>query len=166
MNIVWTEESTATLKQMWAEGHSATVIAERLGGLSRNAVIGKIGRLRLKDDSIKLRPTPASVGRPPKKVSVARLPRVKPKPIKFGSGPITSEPVVADAVKPDALNLTLLELGRRDCRWPVDGEKDQTVFCGHNQAEGSSCCEYHKRAARGRGTVSERSVMKISKVFL
>ncbi|MBB4066777.1 hypothetical protein GGR23_003995 [Gellertiella hungarica] len=73
---------------------------------------------------------------------------------------------MADALRPEPLNMTLVELGRLDCRWPVSGEKDKTLFCGHSQAEGSSYCEYHKRAARSRGTVSERNAMKISKVLL
>lgn len=165
MNIVWTDENTAKLREMWAAGDSATVIAEQLGGVSRNAVIGKIARLRNRDDSIERRPNPATAGRPPKSVKVARLPRLKPKPVKIGSHPITCEPVVADVLKLEPLNLTLVELERCDCRWPVDGEKELTLFCGHRQAEGSSYCEYHKRAARGRGTVSERNVMKLSKVF-
>ena len=42
----WTDDRIASLKQMWAEGASAAAIAERLGGLSRSAVLGKIHRLR------------------------------------------------------------------------------------------------------------------------
>ena len=42
----WTDDRIASLKQMWAEGATAAAIAERLGGLSRSAVLGKIHRLR------------------------------------------------------------------------------------------------------------------------
>ena len=43
----WTDERIETLKKMWEEGHPASKIAEELGGVSRNAVIGKAHRLGL-----------------------------------------------------------------------------------------------------------------------
>ena len=45
--MAWTEERIIELKQLWAEGQSASKIAEKLGGVTRNAVIGKIHRLGL-----------------------------------------------------------------------------------------------------------------------
>ncbi|HVU41372.1 MAG TPA: GcrA family cell cycle regulator, partial [Xanthobacteraceae bacterium] len=47
----WTDDRIAVLKAMWAAGATATAIAERLGGLSRSAVLGKISRLRLRADA-------------------------------------------------------------------------------------------------------------------
>ena len=49
----WTDERIATLKKMWEGGSTASQIAEELGGVSRNAVIGKAHRLGLKS-----RPSP------------------------------------------------------------------------------------------------------------
>ncbi len=43
----WTEERVEKLKELWAEGLSASEIARVLGGVTRNAVIGKVHRLRL-----------------------------------------------------------------------------------------------------------------------
>lgn len=43
----WTEERTELLRRLWLEGQSASQIAERLGGVTRNAVIGKAHRLGL-----------------------------------------------------------------------------------------------------------------------
>ena len=43
----WTDERVETLKRMWAEGQSASQIAKELGGVTRNAVIGKVHRLGL-----------------------------------------------------------------------------------------------------------------------
>ena len=43
----WTEERVELLKKLWAEGLSASQIAAQLGGVSRNAVIGKVHRLKL-----------------------------------------------------------------------------------------------------------------------
>ena len=45
----WTDERVETLKKMWAEGQSASQIAKELGGVTRNAVIGKVHRLGLSD---------------------------------------------------------------------------------------------------------------------
>ncbi|MEM7731365.1 MAG: GcrA family cell cycle regulator [Pseudomonadota bacterium] len=47
----WTEERVETLKKMWAEGQSASQIAKALGGVTRNAVIGKVHRLGLSNRS-------------------------------------------------------------------------------------------------------------------
>ncbi len=43
----WTDERVDVLKKMWGEGQSASVIAKELGGVTRNAVIGKVHRLGL-----------------------------------------------------------------------------------------------------------------------
>ena len=43
----WTDERVETLRRMWTEGQSASVIAKELGGVTRNAVIGKVHRLGL-----------------------------------------------------------------------------------------------------------------------
>ena len=54
----WTDERIDRLKAMWAEGSTASQIAEDLGGVSRNAVIGKAHRLGLES-----RPSPVKRGR-------------------------------------------------------------------------------------------------------
>ena len=43
----WTDERVDVLKKMWGEGQSASQIAKELGGVTRNAVIGKVHRLGL-----------------------------------------------------------------------------------------------------------------------
>ena len=45
----WTDERVKILKQLWSEGWSSSQIADELGGVTRNAVVGKISRLRLAD---------------------------------------------------------------------------------------------------------------------
>ena len=55
----WTDERIATLKKMWEGGSTASQIADELGGVSRNAVIGKVHRLGLAG-----RATPARAERP------------------------------------------------------------------------------------------------------
>ena len=53
----WTEEKIDKLKELWGKGNTASQIAEIIGGVSRNAVIGKAHRLNL---SIKIRPRNSS----------------------------------------------------------------------------------------------------------
>lgn len=48
----WTDERVETLKKMWAEGQSASQIAKELGGVTRNAVIGKVHRLGLSNRAV------------------------------------------------------------------------------------------------------------------
>ncbi len=64
----WTEERVATLTKMWGEGQSASQIAKELGGVTRNAVIGKVHRLGLSN-----RTTTKAAAKPAK-------PAPKPKP--------------------------------------------------------------------------------------
>ena len=59
MAVTWTEERIATLKELWESGATASKIAEALGGVSRNAVIGKAHRLGLK-----ARPSPVKASEP------------------------------------------------------------------------------------------------------
>ena len=78
----WTEERVEVLKKLWAEGHSASQIAKQLGGVTRNAVIGKVHRLGLSGRATPSRP----VKRPP------RLARPKPRIQQTGTAPVAAEP--------------------------------------------------------------------------
>ena len=72
----WTEERIATLTKMWESGATASQIADELGGVSRNAVIGKAHRLGLKS-----RPSPVKANEAPKaapKAKKAAKPAAKP----------------------------------------------------------------------------------------
>lgn len=162
----WTDERVERLKKLYAEGVSASQIAKHLGGgVSRNAVIGKVHRLGL-DGGVRQKPsaprirTTAPMGRPP--TSATPRPRPKPAPI----GPVHIDPFNARSVplgqRPpepspeiDSAPLgepkTLLELGRRDCRWPLSKTFDEatadTLFCGQRVAlregEPTSWCKVH-----------------------
>lgn len=71
----WTDERIATLKKMWLQGKSASEIAEKLGGVTRNAVIGKAHRLNLSG-----RPSPIKKVAVPKKAAAAAAPAPAKKP--------------------------------------------------------------------------------------
>lgn len=77
----WTDERVETLKRMWAEGQSASAIAKELGGVTRNAVIGKVHRLGLSNRNDEAEPAPApapaaekKVGKKPPKPAAAPAP--------------------------------------------------------------------------------------------
>ncbi len=66
----WTDERVETLKRMWGEGQSASQIAKELGGVTRNAVIGKVHRLGLSNRA----------GAAPAAAPVAAAPKAEAKP--------------------------------------------------------------------------------------
>ncbi len=74
--MAWTDERIDQLKTLWDKGLTASQIAEELGGVSRNAVIGKAHRLGLKS-----RPSPVKSGKAKKKAAVKKpVPKAPPKP--------------------------------------------------------------------------------------
>ncbi|NHF73609.1 GcrA family cell cycle regulator [Paracoccus xiamenensis] len=79
----WTDERVETLKRMWSEGQSASQIAKELGGVTRNAVIGKVHRLGLSNrDEGEAEAAPAAAApapAPEPKVEAKAKPAPKPK---------------------------------------------------------------------------------------
>lgn len=103
----WTDERVETLKRMWGEGQSASAIAKELGGVTRNAVIGKVHRLGLSNrndeaEAAPVKPVAAAVvdtppaAEPAKKVAK----KAEPKPEKVEE-PEAAAPVVEDAEDDD-----------------------------------------------------------------
>jgi GcrA cell cycle regulator len=79
----WTDERIATLTKMWEGGATASQIADELGGVSRNAVIGKAHRLGLKARPSPVKandPKPAAVRKEAEARPVAKAPTARPKP--------------------------------------------------------------------------------------
>ncbi len=77
----WTEERIATLTKMWEGGSTASQIAEELGGVSRNAVIGKAHRLGLKARPSPVKANEAKPDARPKPAEAKPVPKAaKPKP--------------------------------------------------------------------------------------
>lgn len=73
----WTDERVELLKKMWGEGQSASQIAKELGGVTRNAVIGKVHRLGLSNRSTGASPAKAE---PKEKPAPAPKPKAEAKP--------------------------------------------------------------------------------------
>lgn len=104
----WTDERVETLKRMWNEGQSASQIAKELGGVTRNAVIGKVHRLGLsnrvggKDDEDEGAPAaaPAQPAKPE--------PAPRPEPVSRSEAPRAAAPTAAPASAAPASNVTPL----------------------------------------------------------
>lgn len=98
----WTDERVETLKRMWTEGQSASAIAKELGGVTRNAVIGKVHRLGLsnRNDEPEAAPAPAPAPEPVAEKKAERRPapaapaaRPDPQPEPAPAQPVEEEPV-------------------------------------------------------------------------
>ena len=90
----WTEERIDRLKAMWTEGATASQIADELGGVSRNAVIGKAHRLGLE-----ARPSPVKAGEEKERAapSAAAAPAPKPAPVERAAAPKPAPAAAAPA---------------------------------------------------------------------
>jgi len=93
----WTDERIEQLRQMWTNGHTASQIAETLGGVSRNAVIGKAHRLGLQS-----RPSPVKAGEGEAEAAPAKpaVERPAPAPKVAAPAPAPAEPKPAAATSP------------------------------------------------------------------
>ena len=132
----WTDERVEKLKKLWAEGLSASQIAAQLGGVSRNAVIGKVHRLGLAG-----RATAPRVERPrPAPQPRLHTPRVSV---------MRAEPVVEEPLEPMPENaVTVVDLNASVCRWPLgDPSTAEFRFCGRKAKAGAPYCEAHVRMA-------------------
>ena len=87
----WTDERVELLKKMWSEGQSASQIAKELGGVTRNAVIGKVHRLGLSNRTSGS--APAAAAKPEAKAKPAAKPEAEAKP-KAAPKPVEAQPEV------------------------------------------------------------------------
>ncbi|WP_095590354.1 GcrA family cell cycle regulator [Actibacterium ureilyticum] len=91
----WTEERVETLKKMWAEGQSASQIAKELGGVTRNAVIGKVHRLGLSNRAgggTTAKPAPKEKPAAAAKAEPAPKPKAAPRPAPEKPAPVAAQP--------------------------------------------------------------------------
>ena len=101
----WTDERVETLKRMWAEGQSASQIAKELGGVTRNAVIGKVHRLGLSnrggtEGEEELAPVVAEPAPKPAPEPVAAKPAMAPEPPRSAPGPAPQPAPAPQTVMP------------------------------------------------------------------
>ena len=140
----WTDERVETLKKLWQEGHSASQIAKQLGGVTRNAVIGKVHRLGLSGRAAPSQPTRPlyKPARPPRPAAQATVRRSEP----VLARPVISQPIIPYVEEPGTA--TVLTLGAKMCKWPIgDPSSDSFSFCGRRSDDGTPYCVEHGRVA-------------------
>ena len=130
----WTEEKVEKLKELWGKGKTASQIAEVIGGLSRNAIIGKAFRLQLSKKIIKRPKINSSINPNYKEKDIIQR---KSRKVKFRS-------LLLDKNFEPAKNLNLEELTENTCKY-MDGHPNESSasFCGRKTVEKFSYCPLH-----------------------
>lgn len=173
--MAWTDDRVELLKNMWGQGKSASQIAKELGGVTRNAVIGKVHRLGLSNratpaktakekptskSSAKLKQAPKPTAKPSPAAEMAKNPVALPvrKPIITAGQPLPPQPsnseiseealaTVAEVEK-KAKKLVLMQLTEKTCKWPIgDPATEEFWFCGLTVQTGKPYCEAHNAVA-------------------
>ena len=164
MGISWTDERVEMLRKLWADGFSASQIATEMGGVTRNAVIGKVHRLGLSG-----RAKSPSAAPPRQRKAATRAPShpLGTRHHHHGGGGIRGNTALAPAYRPDtdpfaepvpmvrddvvvpmAERVTITELRESMCRWPLgDPTTSDFRFCGAKSDLGTPYCAYHGRIA-------------------
>lgn len=161
----WTSDRIEDLTKHWLDGLSASQVADKIGGCSRNAVISKLHRLGLTG-----RAQDANRGRQGVRARIIRKAHAanSNKPIAPGTAAfnaprvpaVEAEPYESTYVEidvPVADRKSLVDLEKDDCRWPIgDPRHADFHFCNHKKMMGAVYCEHHARVAYQPATPSER----------
>lgn len=137
--FVWTDDNIERAKVMWREGATANAIALEIGAPSRNAIIGKLKRLKVERPAIfsiqngKLGGKKNGGGKTAKPKFEG-----KPKPSQ------TTARKVEQSTAPAPMMIPLVYLSDHTCKWPIGtpGEEDGG-FCGNRTADGKPYCGFH-----------------------
>ena len=167
----WSEHRTETLKRLWLDGLSASQVAMTLGGgVTRNAVLGKVHRLGIvgrgtpsapRGNARQDRRTGPRTPRPSKPNDCPAAARNTLKP-RIGAV-ITSRPTERVYVERHTPSLGLIGLSSRTCKWPIgDPQADDFGFCGRRVETGPYCSDHAVAAYRPGGRTSTASLLKLA----
>ncbi len=131
----WTEEKVAKLKELWGKGNTASQIAEIIGGISRNAVIGKAHRLNL-SSKIKTRTATSNQNFESsieeKNIKIKRVRKSRFKSL-----------IIEKDFEPENPK-QLEELDENSCKWPIGHPNEKSFyFCGRSSLKDFSYCKLH-----------------------
>lgn len=161
MSFIWSDERVEKLRNLWNGGLSASQIAARLGGVSRNGVIGKAHRIGLAKHALAYdHDQPRVPKERPERIIRPKTVKPAPPPKPVNVAPPAPQPVFS-VPKPKAFMKTLLQLECDECKWPMN-DGGPFLFCGHPQHPGGPWCEYHYLVSVGPGTKSERMAVRIA----
>ena len=131
----WNEEKVTKLKELWGKGNTASQIAEIIGGLSRNAVIGKAHRLNL---SAKIKPRSSSSSQ-----NINNINSEKNIKSKRGRKSRFQSLIIEKDFEPENPK-QLEELTDDVCKWPLNHPSDKDFyFCGRSSLKDFSYCKLH-----------------------
>jgi len=131
----WTEEKVAKLKELWGRGKTANQIAEIIGGISRNAVIGKAHRLNL---SAKIKTRTATSNK-----IFENSPENKNVKIQRGRKNRFKSLIIEKDFEPENPK-QLEELDDNSCKWPIGHPNEKNFyFCGRKSLKDFSYCKLH-----------------------
>jgi len=131
----WTEEKIDKLKKLWGQGNTASQIAEIIGGVSRNAVIGKAHRLNL---SAKIKTRTATSNKDfDSSMEGKAIKSNRGRKSKFKSL------IIEKNFEPENPK-QLEELDENSCKWPIGHPDEKSFyFCGRNSLKDFSYCKLH-----------------------
>jgi len=152
----WTDDRVELLKKLWADGLSASQIAGELGGITRNAVIGKVhrlglsGRAKAPSSSVpRQRKARAATFRPARPVSRGNTALARHALAFLDAEPeLEPEPELLDNIIPLGQRCSILQLTEATCHWPIgDPSSPEFFFCGGKAVNSLPYCTHHCRMA-------------------
>ena len=131
----WTDEKVTKLKELWGKGNTDSQIAEIIGGITRNAVIGKAHRLNL---SAKIKTRSATSNE-----SFDNSINHKSIKLKRGRKSKFKSLIIEKDFEPENPK-SLEELDENSCKWPIGHPNEEDFyFCGRTSLKDFSYCKLH-----------------------